>query len=203
MTKAEIILEYFKIFISWPVGVTAISLLFVFKFSNEISAFLKDVCKVKFGQLEVIKQAETPRITQNRKKQKSKTNGITFTTEQINKLDEEFKKLASERDIKDEEIKNKNELINYMIFRSEIYEFSYLNLFLVPNTKMVLLWIQSQNKVIRELLVLYIKSLVNDGLQLEVIINTLVTNELIQMDNGIFQITDKGNRFLEFIKNGK
>ena len=88
--------------------------------------------------------------------------------------------------------------------RVENFEFAYLNLALVLNTKFALMWffIQSNHSSTKEnFLNSYILSpeITNPTIEKESIFNALLVNQLIEHENGLYRITEKGKRFLRFL----
>jgi len=200
MSEAQFVLEYFRLIISWPIAITVISMVFVYKFSSEISKFLNDACKLKVGQLELTRQSEVLKVSSNKKRKTSKIKGVTFTNEQIEQLNNEFTQLASDRDQKIEEINNKDQLISYLVDRAEKSEFAYFNLFLVPNTKLTLQWLSTQVSATKEYLKIYIvNNLTQNEQEFEAIFNALATSELIGYNEGVYLVSDKGKRFLQYL----
>jgi len=200
----KIIPEYFKAILSWPVAILILSLIFIFRFSEEIKEFLKHARFFKAGPVEIESQAEIAKVAKSKKhtrriNQDLQHRGVTLNEEQIKQLETEFTKLTEESSAKDREIKNKEQLINYLIYRSELYEFLYLSLFLVQNSKFVLLWFYSQVGATKELFALNFQSSIVSPLEREAIFNALLNNGLIELSGLSYKISEKGIRFLRFV----
>lgn len=199
----KIIPEYIKTILSWPVIIFALTTIFINKFSEEISVFLKNARFFKAGPVELQSESQTELSGKTRKSAKkiSQTitkKGVTLTEEQVKQLEAEFNKLVQETSSKDEQIKNKDQLIDYLVFRSELYEFKYLNAYLVQNTKLVLLWFNAQ-PVTKDYFNLSFQTTMPSPLEREAIFNALLNSQLIEENAGSFRTTDKATRFLKFI----
>ncbi len=94
------------------------------------------------------------------------------------------------------------ELIHSIFTIKEQYEFAYLNLYLVANAKHALRTLFDLGSVTKELLVSSISlppDLAEQSQQKEVIFNALLSHHLIEIDEGLYQTSEKGKRFLEFV----
>lgn len=200
---AKIIPEYITALLSWPVAVFVISIILLNKFSEEISSFLRNTRIFKAGPVELQSQLQTEAGTKSKKTSKKinqsiAKKGIVLTDEQIKQLEVEFNKLSQETSSQDEQIKNKDQLIEYLAVRSELYEFMYLNLYLVQNTKLVLLWFNVQ-PFTKDFFNLSFQNTIPNPMEKEAIFNALLNNQLTKAAAGNFKITEKGFRFLKFI----
>lgn len=198
--QVELITKLLSIFLSWPI----IALIFIMIFRHQLAQFLQNLQFIKAPGFEATSQ---PPSTPSESIEESVTSsteerGITLTQEQIAEI-ENFLKTQNDQ------IEATNETIKYLAIRSEIYEFAFLNLFLVPNSKLALSWIKTQGRITKDFFYTNFR-LIQQGLvqayipnafraEKENIFNALITNELIQIDGEIVTITPKGNRFLEFL----
>lgn len=114
-------------------------------------------------------------------------------TNELDKLFDESKKQISERETS---IRN---LFNLW----KLYMFSYLNLFLVLNSKIALLWFYNNPNSTKEMfkMQLYIPTQVlNIEIEREAIFTALISNYLIQKDQrDLYSVTNIGRDFLIFI----
>lgn len=203
----EIILEYFKAILSWPPIFFIISLIFITKFKESIKVFLENIVSIKVGPFETsqrqtkeLKEKINDQITENLQEQ-----GITLSREQIKQIDEVFSNLTKEKETKELEIANKDQVIQYFIERSELYEFAYLSLYLVYNSKNALFWFYNQtssSSTKDNFISQFILSspIINPLPEKEVIFNALLVNGLLDQLGALFKVSDKGIRFLKYIK---
>jgi hypothetical protein len=197
MEIAKIILEYFKVLLAWPVMAFIISMVFLFRFTDSIKHFIEKHYLRKFGSAEFESQN---RDTLIQEKLTTNTNGEIISLEQMKSFESELEKLRSNISTKHEEIQQKDGLIDFLIYRAEYFEFSYLNLFYVLNTKNVLLWFFSVRQATKDFFSLTYQSVIQSPFEREAIFNALLNYEMIKpQDNGMVCITDKGIRFLKYI----
>lgn len=207
MEKIKITIEFLKTILTWPVAFGLICLIFIFKFTEEIRNFLNDVISIKAGGFEAHRQSQTD-MYDGDIKERIETNlesqGIFLTQEQFNNLEENITNLSKEKQAKESEVLEKDELIKYYQERAEVYEFAYLSNFLVENSKKALLWFYGQsnfrstkeNFLISFLLPV---SITNPEKEKEVIFNALLNNQLIILEDGLYAITYKGEAFLKYL----
>ncbi len=202
---AEIILEYFKAFLSWPVVFLVVALVFIFKFKESIKFFLENIASIKVGPFEASqRQSKVPeekiedQITENLQEQ-----GITLSREQIQQIDEAFNNLTKEKETKEQENTSKDQVIKYFAERAEIYEFAYLSLYLVYNSKLALVWFNNQisNSSTKENFTAQFPirpQIVNPLAEKEAIFNALLVNGLLEQNGILFKVSEKGTRFLRY-----
>lgn len=81
------------------------------------------------------------------------------------------------------------------------YMFAYLNFYLVPRSKLILMWLHTNENSTRELLCLNISipnELNNKELEIESVFNALLTNGLIEKDsNELYKVTNLGRDYLQ------
>jgi hypothetical protein len=127
---------------------------------------------------------------------------LRFFTAPIEIIESEFDKVIKEKQNVEQEIGTQKETINYLAVKAELYEFAYLNLYFVPNTKNILLWFNSQNSCTHQYFIYNYQLpsvIINPAAEKEAILNALVTNQLVDYDSSLIKINDKGKRFLRFI----
>lgn len=94
------------------------------------------------------------------------------------------------------------ELIRSIFTIKEQYEFAYLNLFLVANSKAALKRLAELGSATKKLFLTAMdlpSDIADESNQQEVIFNALLCHHLIENGEGIYQVSEKGRRFLEFI----
>ncbi len=199
------ILEYLKILLTWPVAVFLLGYIVIHRFSREISQFLRNATSFKAGPVEVKSQVESDILAQGNEevdRQDFSKDGVTFSKEELEKLTDEYNKLLEDRAQKDKTIDDSRAFISFLVQSVEKYEFLYLNLYLVPNTKFILKWIASEIRVTKNYFDATMEKLKIDNYEREAILNALLNNGLVEQEesNSIYyKITEKGQRFLKFI----
>lgn len=203
----EIILNYITVVLSWPVIFFAISLIFICKFKKSIKSFLENIASIKVGPFEANQRQsqDSKEDIEDQISESLQQKGITLTDNQIKELENEFNNLTKEKEEKDAKIKNQSEIIKYLVERSEIYEFAYLSLSLVYNTKLALRWfyLQVSNSSTKENFMAQFNlpgQIVNPWAEKEAIFNALLTNGLLEQIGSLFKVSEKGIRFLRYVK---
>lgn len=203
----EIILEYTKTFFSWPVAFFIIALIFIVKFKDSIKLFLENIASIKVGPFEASqRQTKGPeekiedQITENLQEQ-----GITLSKEQFQQIDDAFNNLSKEKETKEQESANKDQIIKYFVERSELYEFAYLSLYLVANSKLALLWFFNQpssSSTKENFIAQFIlpPQIINPFAEKEAIFNALIVNGLLEQNGILFKVPEKGIKFLKHVK---
>lgn len=189
-----LIKDYLSVILSWQVIVLIIGLIFLFKFAKSIDDFLKNSNLRKAGPLEFEQRQQGPSSQEIEEKAAGEVN---LTQQQLQQIEQAFQ----EREI---QLANKDEVIKYLLERAELFEFAFLNLNLVYNTKVALMWfyLQLDHSATKEnFIALYIlpPNISNPEIEKEAIFNALVVNQLIQQNGNMFQVTEKGERFLRYL----
>lgn len=119
----------------------------------------------------------------------------------------EFNKLLEEAVQESLSDKNKiNELdnrLNTVISLWRFYMFSYLSVYLVPNSKIALLWLYNNPNSTKDMFKLTVNlplQILNPDLEREAIFNALVSHFLIVKDDrDLYMVSDLGREFLVFV----
>lgn len=202
----KIIQTYLAVILTWPVAFFVIALIFMFRFGQSIKTFLENIGTIKFGPFEANQRQnipEDPKID-NQIEKGLEQKGVVLSDEEVNQVKQSFEILTKENEAKDNKIKDSDNLTNYLAQRAELYEFLYLSLFLVENSKKVLRWFNTQNSrsatkgyfIYQFLLPPQINDHVSEK---EAILNALLVNGLISQSGDLYCVTEKANRFLNFI----
>ena len=82
------------------------------------------------------------------------------------------------------------------------YMFSFLNLFLVPRSKLALIWLLNNPNSTKDMLLLNTiipPEIENKALEKEAVFNALISHSLMEKDErDLYKVTDIGNDFLKF-----
>jgi len=200
MNINQIILEYLRIVLSWPPLVFILAIVFLFKFSNSIKTFLENLRSLKAGPFEFSQQQKPPQEIEKKVEEKLEESGITLNKEQLKQIEETFETLSKEKEDKEVRISQQQEVIRYWVERAELYEFLYLNLYLVYNSKAALLWFINPSTKDNFIYSFFLPpQIVNQIAEKEAIFNALLSSGLIEQDGLLFKISGKGKRFLKFL----
>ncbi len=204
----ETIRSYLQTIFSWPVIILTISLVFLFRFTESIKIFLENIKSFKAGPVEVSQhqRGSTPQDIEKEVVENLQTKGVTFTDTELKNIEQHIGSLSNQVQTVTQESQNKDEIIKYLAERSELFEFAYLNYFLVFNTKQALRWFNNiqlktstkENFMLSCPLQIQAPNVVAEK---EAIFNTLFVNGLIQQEQGglLYKISEKGVRYLRSI----
>lgn len=199
----KLLLEYFSVILSFPTIVLILGLIFLYRFSDSIKRFFETVRSFKAGPLEfgTQQQQEENNFDQSKKALKLNQKGITLKPSQVKKIEKNLIKISEEKAQKDLEIKNKDEVIKYLIGRAEFFEFLYLNRYLVLSTKTALFWLYMNPTFKEDFMNKFSISpqILNPIAEKEAILNSLFVSKLLDSNDGIIFVTEKGKRFLRYL----
>ena len=187
MSNAELTLEYFKIFLS-PQMVTGMVVVVVLcKFKRSIEALIARIVKFRLpggGELSITqseRSSESPEKTKDMQpapEPVSLPDGLTLTPEQVNEAKGYIEALKA---------------------NAAIWEYRYLNYFLVPTTQTVLNWLDSlkQGTTLSLFENLWI-SLTPSSNERKAIIGALESHSLIKVTGELVEITPKGKGYIQW-----
>ena len=187
MEYAKLILEYLKVLLTAPVLFSVVALIFFSLFKEDIKALFLRVAKIKFpGGAEV----STPQADQSAIESEKKA--------PIIKNDVAVAGLPN--DLTPQQKQSVEQLIRSHIATAYIWEYRYLNFFLVRVTQQVLDWLsglpQATTYAHYDSIWLPITPSANER---QAIINALDAHHLIQIDaNGMISVTPKGYEYLKW-----
>lgn len=203
----ELVRKYLQTFFSWPVVIFIIITWFISRFSESIKIFLENIGSLKAGPIEITQnqRTSTPQDINREVVENLEERGTTFTSQQLNSIEQHINNLSNQVQTATAESQNKDEIIKYLAERAELFEFAYLNYYLVFNTKQALLWFNSINLKTSTKenfffsCLLQIQAL-NVQAEKEAIFNALLVNGLIHLAHQqTYKIAEKGERFLKYI----
>lgn len=199
----DIILNYLQTLLSWPVAFLVVAIIFICKFRESIKIFLENIASIKVGPFEASQhQRKTTEKIDEKIVENLGEQGVKLTQAQLKEISEAFDNISKEKEKKEVEVANQGQAIKYLLERSELYEFAYLNLLLVQNSKIALVWFHSQplNSSTKEnFMAQYIlpPQIINPIAEREAIFNVLLVNGLLEQNGALFKVSEKGMRFLK------
>lgn len=200
MSINQIILEYLRVILSWPTIVLLLGIIFLFKFSHSIRGFLRKLRFFKAGSFEFSQQQSLQQEVEKKVEEKLEESGITLNQEQLKQIQETFETLSKEKGDKEVRITQQEGVIRYWFERAELFEFSYLNLYLAYNSKIALFWLMNPSTKDNFIYSFQLPpQIVNQIAEKEAIFNALLSTGLIEQDGFLFKISEKGKRFLKFL----
>ena len=186
MDIAKIILEYCKVLLSTPVIAGLLVLVFFMIFRVSIQALIGRIAKIRFpggaelstSQEELPAKDELPQITANSEKSPIKGLGITLKPDQMRAISERF---DAER------------------AQARLWEYRFLNYFLVQKTQKVLDWLASlKQRTTTAMFDSFWLPVIPNAQERNAIIRALEAQHLIIIQNDLIEVTGKGIEYLQW-----
>lgn len=189
METSEIVLEYFKLFLSWPASAVAITIIVIWNFKDSISTWLINL-KIEYKDATLSSQKH------------------------LNTLDrdsDEFKKdVIIQKEAKSDHInlpestEGKNDLIVQWRASAYLWEYRYLNYYLVKHTHEVLDWFYGLKEPIAYFVFdTAFRIQIPAPSERSAVISALEQHYLIEKSNEHFSITPKGKEYIENMGNAE
>lgn len=214
LAQSDLLIRFFEIFFSFPlVAIMAITLFHkeLRELINRVKGFKALGTEFEISQLQKVEEAKNieEKLTEI---EEDKTNEMS--EEQIEELKRSYAQNSHELNANKEFIQHLLKNNDYLLQRSESYEFLYLNYFLVENSKRALLWFNYQGITNRAVFInSFILQFPKDSLAYQydpallqkehaeknAILEVLLGHELIQYIGADLTITGKGVKFLRFL----
>lgn len=174
----EIVLEYLKVLITWPFAVIFIAVLCITNFKEAISFWLRSL-KIQHGDTVISSQ-----YVHNK-----------FENEK-NKAEE---KLIEQTQPKNEEVVNGADALNWRA-NAYIWEYRYLNYYLILQTHLVLDWIYDLKTAIAfSFFDTSFKVTIPLAEERMAIITALSNHYLVSFEGSKIEITEKGREYIEYM----
>lgn len=187
MEYANLILEYLKVLLTAPVLFSLVAILFIALFREDIKALILRIAKIKLpGGTEV----STPQSNQL----------ATEEHKPVPSIDNQVAVVGLPAELTPQQRQAVEQLIRSHIATAYIWEYRYLNYFLVRGTQLVLDWLiglpQATTYMHYDSVWLPIIPSANER---QAIINALQTHHLIQQEtSGMIIVTPKGREYQEW-----
>jgi len=188
MEIAKLVLEYIRVLLSWPVVVLALGLFFLVKFKEPITALIGRIAAIKLpggGEL-LLPQTIHNELVAQAKVEATMTATLGPTTAEATGQvsgapdDGAAQRLRSERE------------------RAALWEYRFLNYFLVPRTHVVLDWLANRQPTSYGTYDAWIMRYVPNPLERQAMINALRNHHLIHVNGDMISVTEKGHEYIEW-----
>lgn len=198
----QIVRDYLALLASWPIIVGILGFYFLSRFSVPISSFIDRMHSLKapgieFSSEDQLRKSESDRGVQEAVEKAAEPGDIRDTS--VNR--EQIRQIINEFTGQNDQIETLKNIASRALDRAEVFEFAYLNLFLVPNSKIALMVLNRQDtpKVIF-LSQMQVSDQVDDPVkERHAILGALVGNGLVEDNGTMLKITEKGRRFLDSV----
>jgi len=187
MDLANLILEYLKVLLSAPVVTGIVAILFFLLFREDIKALLLRIAKIRFpGGAEL----STSQSERQIKEEKVESKGLPSVDRTIPGLPAN---LGQEERRKVEEIVRAERATAY------VWEYRYLNYFLVYATQRVLDWLISlgQSTTYNHFDTIWLP-LIPSANERSAIISALQAHHLVQVHDAVIEVTPKGREYQQW-----
>ncbi len=187
---AVVVLEFAKIILAWPVVTCILGITFVRTFRPQIATLLEKPFKVKrpgggasFGSQARTSQAELPAS--------SSAPAVPSAGTAV--------ELPQNLSPTSQEGIDVVHLVQSERANAALWEYRYLNLFLVRGTQMVLDWLATlSNGISVSFFDSQLQAFIPHANERFAILNALQRHHLVSMQNDMIRVTDKGNEYLRW-----
>lgn len=181
-----LILQYITVFFSWPVVVLVIVIYFTQKFSDSISIWIRNL-KVQYGDATISSsQAIDSKV--------DSAEGDGLPQKQADAKDGKSQYLSTIQTTDVEVLKK--QIVSWRE-NAYIWEYKYLNYYLVPNTKRVLHWLYLFKTANFETYNNVFSSSIPEMEERNTILMVLQNHFLLVFKDGILEISEKGKEYTE------
>ena len=190
---SEIFVSILSVLLTWPVAIFSLGIIFMSKYSKEIKSFILKISSFKFAGAELLQQ--------NNKDEDISRN--VEAVQQDSVLIQALESANNDLTIKENQKKEILELANHFFERAELFEFRFLNLFLVQNSKNAILWFLngSSKDNYNKNFVLISNEQNGFAKEKSKIFDIILIYGLVQISasSEIYYVSEKGDKFLKFI----
>lgn len=188
MDTATLVLEYLKVFLSAPPIVSGVALAFMILFRKQIGGLIDRAWRIKFPGGEVSASQQDQAKTE-----------FTPPDAAAKQLRAQEVKLPNTIQVTPEQAQQIVQLVQSERANAALWEYRYLNYYLVRSTQLVLEWLAAQPQpVSMRLLDSYLQPLIPDANERAAIVNALQTHHLIVVSADAITVTPKGREYLQW-----
>lgn len=186
MEVANLVLEYLKVFLSWPPVLGALAIVLLVIFREDIKALLLRLASIKVAGGSAVFSSQSERSEREERREPLRAEEIAAEdleeiTEVVNDAKVLVQQLEAER------------------ATSLTWEFRFLNYFLVARTQFVLDWlIQFPQPIAATFYDAHWNPHIPSARERNAIIAALSNHHLIQFQNGMITVTPKGRQYSEW-----
>ena len=182
------VLDYLKVLLSGPVIIGVVVLVFIRIFRSEIGRLIDRVRQIKFpgGEVSALQQA------------RARKELVAATAPTADLVAKDFK-LPTSVSMEPGQAAEIIQLIQSERTNAALWEYRYLNLYLVRSTQMVLGWLAGQQQPVSlRLLDSMLQPNIPDPNERAAILGALQTHHLVAVVADAVRVTDKGREYLQW-----
>jgi hypothetical protein len=189
MEVAKLVLEYIRVILSPQMIVGAIGLSFFCLFKSQIGSLLSRIATIRWGSAEV-SAPQPPADTSSRSE---------VGTPTVIRRDQEALAIPADANLSPDEKQRLEQTFLAERARAHLWEYRYLNYFLVQNTQRVLDWLASlPTAPTFTMYDAWWQSAIPSADQRRTMINVLESHNLVQYNGELVEVTPKGREYIQW-----
>ena len=182
--------------LSWPVAALILGLLFMTRFHQSLDTFLRNIAHMKLpGGVEFQSQPQPPPDAEST----VEDTPVSLSEEDKKQVEYLRSKIGELQELSQAERELLSRQYAAALAAASWWKFSYLNLFLVPQTKQVLLWFSQNAPQTRSTYSTLWAPFIQNEQQRTLTLDVLIQNGLLEEDNDMIRLTPEGYAFLQFM----
>ncbi len=187
METAKLVLEYLKVFLSAPVIGGLVAIIALFFLGREIKTLIQRIAKIRLPGGSEVSTSQIDKAIEGPSGRADPPNpiGESPVPQTANPTPQDYQHLK--------------QLFDAERIRAFLWEYRYLNLFLVRHTQQFLDWlIGLQNPTTLPLADAHWMQTISDPGERQAVLNALLTHHLIQLNGELIEVTPKGREYVQW-----
>jgi hypothetical protein len=190
MSNAQLVLEYVRVLLSWPVIVLALSIFFLHRFHGPISALIGRIGSIKLpggGELLLLQTINNELVAAHATV--GARTDVTVGLTGVEARGEVGNVGPAGTSDSEHRVRTERE-------RAHLWEYRYLNYFLVPRTQLVLDWLATRPPTSYATYDAWMLPYVQNPLERQAMVDALRNHHLIAVDSDMISVTEKGREYI-------
>lgn len=189
MEIARLVLEYLKVALSPQTLAAAVAIVFFLAFKEDIKALMRRIAKIRFPGGSELSTSQVERSSENVPAGEARP--PLPPAEQVS--------LPQNLSLTPEQVQGIRQLFEAERAKAYLWEYRYLNYFLVPSTQRVLDWLASlQTRTSVSLFDTLWLPAIPSAEERKAIINALQAHHLILLTGELIEVTPKGREYIQW-----
>ena len=193
----EPLVELVGLLISWPIVIAFLAMIILTRFKDAIDYLLRNIRSVSFPGGNVQTQAVGPSNTDSAGDSTDGT--ISLTREKQAQIREYIENLQQSVATSSAEKTDLQKQFSDARYSSYMWKFYFLNIFYIPITKQVLLWLSGNPSQTKQNFHLMWQLHIPDPTQRETILDALIRYGMLQVQDTTLSVTEEGEYFLRYL----
>jgi len=191
----DIFTQLASLVVSWPVAFVVVALVFMSRFRGALDFWLRSIRQMKFPGVEIQSHAPAP----PEPTQVPEEGTVSLTPKQQAELSAFIQSLEEQQKLTQDAKKQIEAQYQKAFFQVIAWRWAYLNLFFVPNTKLVLHWLYTWPRQTRANFEAAWAAYIPNPNERAAILDALLGNGMVQEPLGVLEVTPEGEAFLQHI----